>query len=94
MFRKLFRIFTLAADDSVFVIDLHNSRAELVKGNAPAGFASELTELVANAGIARGTIRGRRHQGHVRLLFSKDIPEETHQRIRNLWGIYEARLIG
>ncbi len=88
MFRKLLASFKLAFDNSRFVIEIREGRARLVAGRAPAAFLRDIDELAGGLGFANGTLRGKSQAGHVRLVFSRDIPESAHQRLRNVWHLY------
>jgi hypothetical protein len=89
MLAKLCRLISDALDGSCFVIRLVAGEAEVSKGRVPAAFLAELRELVAREKLVSGVVRGQRQETYVRLVFSREIPPEMHQRLRNLWHVYE-----
>ena len=70
-----------------FVIDLEDGRASLRSGKASAKFLQSCEEIAATAVLATGTIRGIRDKRGISLVFSRDIPEMTHQQFRNAWHL-------
>jgi hypothetical protein len=91
MFQKLLGFLARIFDSSVFVVTLVDGCAHATKGQVPPGFLSDIAEFARNNGLTKGTIRGRRVDGNMRVFFSDDIPEEAHQRLRNVWHLYSAR---
>jgi hypothetical protein len=71
----------------VFIIDVKDGRASLRSGKAQARFLQSCEEIAAGASLATGTIRGVRDRRGISLVFSRDIPELTHQRFRNAWHL-------
>ena len=71
----------------VFIIDVKDGRASLRSGKAQARFLQSCEEIAAGASLATGTIRGVRDRRGISLVFSRDIPEMTHQRFRNAWHL-------
>ena len=70
-----------------FVIDLKDGRATSRSGKAPAKFLQSCEEIAATASLATGTIRGVRDRRGISLVFSRDIPDRTHQQFRNAWHL-------
>ena len=69
----------------LFVLKIREGQIHVRKGSPPPGFVLDCKELVAFAGIERGTVKAFREKGTVRLAFSSGIPASHHQRFRNIW---------
>ena len=68
-----------------FVIDLNEGKASLRSGKAPVKFLQSCEEIATSASLATGKIRGVPEKRGIVLVFSRDIPEMTHQQFRNAW---------
>jgi hypothetical protein len=89
MLAKLRQFFSATFDSSVFVVRLANGQVQLTKGRVPPRFLAELREFVGSEKLVSGVIRGQRQETYVRLVFSREIPPEIHQKLRNIWHAYE-----
>jgi len=88
---KFLALLFQALGRNAFVIEIRQGQARLIAGKAPRAFVAEVTEFAAGEGVAGGIVEGRFRGGRqgVRLNFSKAISERWHQRLRNLWQLYE-----
>ena len=84
-FNFLARIFNPPA----FVITIKNREAFGNKGNVSSQFISECTEIAKSEKILEGKIYGMAKNYGIRLVFSKNIPESSHQRFRNVWNLHK-----
>jgi hypothetical protein len=74
----------LSLSDTVILIE--NGRSEIKRGNARAALLSELTDLSKEHKIDIACINASEKSMGFRLSFF-GIPEELHQRFRNVWGV-------
>ncbi len=72
-----------------FIIKIKNREAFDNKGNVSSQFISECTEIAKSENIPEGKIYGMAKEYGTGLGFSKDIPESSHQRFRNVWNLYK-----
>ena len=68
-----------------FTVQVEQGRPALVHGNLKPGFLAEVADICARNPHARGRIYGRRRGKRVRLEFSRELPGELHQPLRNAW---------
>jgi hypothetical protein len=81
-------IFVLLRPKPVFVIVISTGRIKGHRGRIPKGFREDCEHLVSELNLKRGTIKGVRKAGKVRLRFSFLIPKSCHQRFRNAWHFH------
>jgi hypothetical protein len=65
---------------STTAISFEKGRCVAVKGKLPGSLLRDLADCLEEAGIARGEIW---LAGNGRVSFSREIPGEIHQRLRN-----------
>lgn len=92
MFAKIRKLIADALDDSRFVIRIAEGNVVLAKGKVPKSFLRELRSFVKEEKLTVGTLRGKLRETYIRLVFSREIPEFLHQRIRNIWHIHEPQI--
>jgi hypothetical protein len=51
----------------------------------PPAVLQDMSEICNPCG--RGVVRGMRVESRVRLLFSREIPQDCRQRIQNIWAL-------
>ncbi|ANB02551.1 DUF3634 family protein [Ectothiorhodospira sp. BSL-9] len=68
-----------------FVVKLQDGKAQAQRGTPPPDFLRGCGDVARMYGIKQGRIRGIRSGQGIRLSFSRDIPEHTHQPFRNVW---------
>ena len=68
---------------------IHEGVAEVTRGKVTDRFARECARELKEEGVLKGEIRGVKKEGYVGLEFSKSIPEEMHQRLRNIWSTHD-----
>jgi Protein of unknown function (DUF3634) len=78
----------VSARGRVFVIRIRNRVPFLVKGTVSQSFVAELAEVIARNAIRRGAIYGVRRRGTVLLAFSRGIPQNARQSLRNVWSMH------
>ena len=72
-----------------FILWFENSKLEKVYGNVKSGFKRDCIEFIKNHKIQNGLIIGdKKSSGRIYLIFSKEIPQQLHQQLRNIWGTY------
>lgn len=71
----------------LFVVRIRHGVPRLAKGKVTAAFLQELQSLCAESHVTHGWVGGVRHGKQVRLTFSRDIPGQCQQRLRNLWQL-------
>lgn len=69
----------------VFLIGFREQTAKLQAGRASSQLVDEIEQCLKEAGVQEAEIWGRKMAGRVRLGFSRSIPENIRQRLRNLW---------
>ncbi|MCI0641995.1 MAG: DUF3634 family protein [Gemmataceae bacterium] len=68
-----------------FFIVVSNGVAQVQRGKATAAFVEEVRACCHEAGIGDAEIWGKRFAGRMRLGFSRSVPKNVRQRIRNLY---------
>jgi hypothetical protein len=84
----LFGIFWLTRAGELFCLSVRNGQVLVVRGRAPAGFVSDVKQVVR--GVPTATIRGVRGEDRARLSFSGGLGDAREQRLRNLFSLYPA----
>jgi hypothetical protein len=84
----LFGILWLTRAGELFCLAVKDGHVLVVRGRAPAGFVSEVKEVVR--GVRSATIRGVKGEDRARLSFSGDLGGAREQRLRNLFALYPA----
>jgi hypothetical protein len=69
----------------IFFLSVRDGRVLLVRGRVPSTLMAELAEVVARAGVARGSIRAVRQGGAAKLKVG-GMDEFVAQRLRNVFG--------
>ena len=78
----------------LFVIEIRDGTARTRDGHVPAGLVSGMADVARDLGLRGGTIYGIRRPQGTTLGFSADIPEEAHQRLRNVLATHRHRIPG
>ena len=78
----------LLKPDQAFVIRIENGIARTARGRVPAAFLWELNTTCEREHIREGVIRGVRFRYGILLRFSRNIPRDRRQGIRNLWAMH------
>ena len=89
MFAKLRRLISVILDDSRFVIQIVDGNVHVAKGKVPDAFLRELRDFLKEEAVLTGTLRGKRQETYIRLVFSPEIPSHLHQKLRNIWHSHE-----
>lgn len=71
-----------------FSIFVAGSKIDRVRGRAPRPFLIEVDDICREFNIPRGRVRALQLGRWIRLLFSREIPADCRQRIRNVWAGY------
>ena len=90
MFHRLYAFIQQLLSDSVFAVEIRHGHIRTVRGKTPRGFVSDLREVVRLGGFGSGVIRGKQRHGQVSLVFSGEIPDYLHQRMRNIWELHAS----
>jgi hypothetical protein len=78
----------------VIAIELRDGTAVPTRGEPPAGLIAEFAATGRDLQLSRGTIYVVNGSKGLTLEFSPDIPESTHQRFRNVFGVHRHRIKG
>src|SRR5687767_14979675 len=70
---------------SVFEIRIEQGRPRLHSGKVTREFLDTVADVCREAGLQRGWIRGVRQNRRIALRFSRHIPPDAQQRLRNAW---------
>ena len=76
----------------IFAIELRDGPAVVRSGEPPAGLVAEFSSTARDLDLVRGTIYARRASHGLTIDFSSDIPDNVHQRFRNVFGLYRQRI--
>ncbi len=68
-----------------FFIVISNGVAQVQRGKATAAFVEEVRACCQEAGITSAEIWGKHFAGRMRLGFSRSVPKNVRQRIRNIY---------
>src|SRR5262245_17237844 len=71
-----------------FVLRIREGKVRVGRGKPPPHFVHECEQLCETWNVQSGAVKGIRRGRRIRLDFSRAVPEEHHQRFRNLWGLY------
>jgi len=83
----LFRLKTLLSS-SKWIVIFSDGRGEVVKGKVSRRFVKDCERLLLDEGVKAARIDGVNKGTHIGVDFSRAVPGQLHQRIRNLWGEY------
>jgi hypothetical protein len=72
----------------VFMVRVVKGRPQLAKGKVTPQFLQLVGETCEAFGIASGWVGGSRRGRQIALHFSRGIPPQCRQRLRNLWAIH------
>jgi hypothetical protein len=78
----------VAARQRVFVIQIRNGVPFLKRGKVSQAFVVELADVLNRHGVRRGAIYGVPKAGRVALGFSRTIPANIRQSLRNVWSMH------
>jgi len=70
-----------------FLLSIHSGKVFVRQGKVTAAFLDQVRQLCSEHGISRGWIGGVRERRRIRLVFSRSLPPDCQQRVRNLWGL-------
>jgi len=71
-----------------FTITISNGRISVTKGDINNRITSDFKDIIKARQIKKGTIYGIKEGNNISIFFSNSIPESSHQRFRNTFGIY------
>ena len=71
-----------------FVIEIREGEIKVKKGKVPAGFVEDLEKITLSERLPDSKIRGVTRHGAVSLKFSRRVPQQHHQRLRNIWSFH------
>jgi Protein of unknown function (DUF3634) len=78
----------LSGKARVWVVRLKAGVPVLVKGKIAQTVMAELAEVLQRHGVRRGAIYGVKRGGTVTLGFSRTIPANCRQALRNVWSMH------
>lgn len=71
----------------VIVLEVRDRKLRVAKGEPPSDFVRGLRAMMTTTPIPDGTIKAFRSSSGLAFRFSKGIPDEIHQMVRNLWQV-------
>jgi hypothetical protein len=71
-----------------FVVHLDGGVPRVTKGRVTAAFLKEVGLACGEAGVARGWVGGVQRGRRLALRFSRSIPPQCRQRLRNVWALH------
>lgn len=71
-----------------FRVQVVDGQAQAVEGTVTPAFLERVREVCAAHGVGHGTIAGRAHGRLIRLWFSREIPPNGRQQLRNWWATF------
>ena len=71
----------------VFVVRIRNGLARVSGGVVARAFLAAIDDECRRSGITSGTVKGILKGGRLSLAFSRNIPQECRQRLRNVWQL-------
>ncbi|CAN5829704.1 hypothetical protein BH24CHL6_BH24CHL6_00750 [soil metagenome] len=78
----------------LFVIEIRDGKARARRGPVPSGLVSAMSDVARDLDLRRGMVCGVRRTQGLSLAFSDDIPEQAHQRLRNVLATQRQRIPG
>jgi hypothetical protein len=72
----------------VFLVRVEQGRPRLARGRVTPQFLHLVGETCASFDVARGWVGGSPRGKQIALHFSRGIPPQCRQRLRNLWAIH------
>jgi hypothetical protein len=78
----------LVGPHHIFVIRIENGIARTRRGKVSASFLWALNTTCEREGLIKGVIRGVQFRHGILLRFSRGIPPQCRQGIRNLWALH------
>ena len=79
---------------AAFEVVIEDGAANPAHGNVPGSFLADCDEIARDHGIRTGLIRGVRRPHGLALEFSRDVPEESRQRFRNVFEVVRRQVKG
>ena len=78
----------LPARNRVFVIHVRNGVPSTARGKVGQSFLADVADIVERQRIRRGSIFGLTRHGKINLGFSRTIPVNCRQSLRNIWSMH------
>jgi len=72
---------------AIFVVRLRDGLPQPVKGTVTPAFLDAVREVCQQCGVQAGTVKGLARGRRISLAFSRRLPPEARQRLRNWWAI-------
>src|SRR5687767_12364480 len=72
----------------VFLVRVVNGETRVSTGKVTSAFLTQLAETCGRTGVQRGWVGGVLRGKRVALRFSRSIPTDCRQRLRNLWALH------
>ncbi len=82
--------FVLDRLGEIFCVSVRDGKCLVVRGRISGNLLEGLADVVARAGVKRGTVRAVKGEHHARLVF-RGIDEGTGQRLRNVFGSHPVQ---
>lgn len=78
----------LARPHYAFLVRIDDGKTRVTAGKVTTAFLDQVQQTCSELGVAHGWIGGHRRGRHTRLAFSRGIPPQVQQRLRNLWCMH------
>ena len=79
---------------STFEVVIENGTSHADYGSVPGSFLADCDAIAGDYSIQRGRIRAIRRSTILSLRFFGDIPEESHQKFRNVFELIREQFKG
>ena len=78
----------------LFVIEFRDGSARARGGYVPPALVSAMSDVARDLNLQGGRVYGVRRPQGISLGFSRDVPEQAHQRLRNVLVAQRQRIPG
>ena len=87
-------VVALLRANELFCLKLREGRIRIARGRIPQGLLDDIGDVLRDAGVTEGTLRGVSEDRRVRLYAEADLTEAHRQRLRNVigqWSVTQVR---
>ena len=71
----------------VFLVRIRQGLPSIARGRVTVQFLQEMSDVLETAGVSTGWVGGVLRGKRIGLKFSRNIPPDCRQRLRNLWPL-------
>jgi hypothetical protein len=84
----IFVVWLILQPRYLFAIQIKNGKARRLKGRVPGGFMEDVEHISQENALTSGSIRGIARGKRIGLSFSRQIPRDVCQKLRNAWNLH------